>query len=150
MSLSDQVQTDLVAAMRDRQPLRLGVLRMVKTALRNREVEKRAPLSEDDERAVLATLVKQRREAVVQFRKGGRADLADKEQEEIALIEEYLPSPATEEEIRAAVAEAIRETGAAGIKDMGKVMKATRSLLASKTVDGSQVSSLVKEALQPE
>ena len=150
MSLSDQVQTDLVTAMRDRQPLRLGVLRMVKTALRNREVEKRAPLSEDDERAVLATLVKQRREAVVQFRKGGRADLADKEQEEIALIEEYLPSPATEEEIRAAVAEAVRETGAAGIKDMGKVMKATRSLLASKTVDGSQVSSLVKEALQPE
>lgn len=148
MSLSDQIQQDLVAAMRQKDPLRLGTLRMVKTALRNREVEKRAALSEDEERTVLQTLLKQRREAAGQFRKGGRAELAEKEEAEMTLIQEYLPSPATEEEIAAAVETAITGTGAQGPADMGRVMKAAMAGLASKTVDGSRVSAIVKEKLQ--
>lgn len=150
MPLSDDIQTDLVAAMRDRDPLRLGALRMIKAALKNREVEKRAPLSDDEERAVLQTLVKQRREAAQQFRDGGRQELADKEEWEMALIQGYLPSPATEEEIRAAVLEAIAETGATGVRDMGKVMKAAKTRLSSRTIDGARLSALVKERLQAE
>jgi uncharacterized protein YqeY len=147
MSFEDTIQQDLVAAMRDREPLRLGALRMIKTALRNKAVEKRGPLSGDEERAVLQTLLKQRREAAEAFRGGGRAEMADREDAEAALIEAYLPGAATEEEIRAAIGEAVAETGATGPADMGKVMKAAMPRLASKTVDGRRVSALVKERL---
>jgi hypothetical protein len=148
MSLSDQIQTDLVAAMRSKDAFGLGALRMIKAALKNKEVEKRAPLSDDEGRAVLETLVKQRREAAVQFREGGRAELADKEEREMALIGEYLPSAASEEDISRAIDEAIARTGATGIRDMGKAMKAVTALLSSKTVDRGRVSALVKEALE--
>ena len=148
MSLGEEIQADLVTAMRAKDAFRLGALRLIKTAFKNKEVEKRSPLSEDEERGVLQTLQKQRREAAAQFRHGDRLELADKEEQEAALIQEYLPSPATEDEIRAAVDDAIDETGASGIRDMGQVMKATLARLASKTVDGGQVSSIVKEKLQ--
>jgi uncharacterized protein len=147
MSLSDQIQRDLVAAMRQKDTLRLSTLRMVKTALKNREVEKRAPLSDEEGRTVLQTLVKQRREAADQFRKGARPELADKEEAEMALIQGYLPSAATDEEIAAAVETAITETGAQGLPDMGRVMKSAMASLASKTVDGSRVSAIVKQKL---
>lgn len=148
MSLSEQIQQDLVVAMRQKDRLKLGTLRMVKTALKNREVEKRAALSEEEGRAVLETLCKQRREAAEQYRKGGRAELAEKEEAEMTLIQNYLPSPATAEEIALAVDTAIAETGARSPADMGRVMKAAMASLASKTVDGSRVSAMAKEKLQ--
>ena len=150
MSLTDQIQSDLVAAMRAKDSFRLGVLRMIKTALKNKEVDKRTPLSEDEERSVLQTLLKQRKEAAVQFREGNRPGLADKEEQEVGLIQGYLPASATEADIAAAVDQAIAATGGASIKDMGKVMKATLALLDGKTVEGRQVSSLVREKLQSE
>jgi uncharacterized protein YqeY len=148
MSLSDQIQADLVAAMRAKDSFRLDALRMIKTAFKNKEVEKGDPLSEDDERKILETLVKQRREAATQFRGGGRQQLAEKEEQEMALIQGYLPAAATDDEIRAAIEQAMSDTGAETLREMGAVMKATRALLASKTVDGGRVSSLVKERLQ--
>jgi len=149
MSLGENIQTDLVAAMRAKDAFVLGALRMVKAALKNKEVDKGKPLTEEEERSVLATVLKQRREAAAQFRQGGREELADKEDREATLIERYLPSPATEDEIRAAVTQAIADTGAESLRDMGKVMKATLALLATKTVDGGTVSALVKARLQP-
>ena len=103
MSLGEEIQADLVTAMRAKDAFRPGALRLIKTAFKNKEVEKRSPLSEDEERGVLQTLQKQRREAAAQFRHGDRLELADKEEQEAALIQEYLPSPATEDEMRAAV-----------------------------------------------
>ena len=148
MSLSDTIQSDLVNAMRSRESLRLGTLRMVKTALKNKEIEKREPLSDGEIHAVLQTLVKQRRESADQFRKGDREEMAANEEAEIGFIELYLPAPATEEEIRLAIAAAISETGAVSPSDMGKVMKATKDRLAGKTIDGKLVSARVKVALQ--
>lgn len=148
MSLTEQIQQDLVAAMRGRDALRLGTLRMIKTAFENKRVEKRAPLSDDEARAVLSTLLKQRRESAEAFRAGGRSELADREEAEVGIIEAYLPAAAAEEEIAQAIDEAIAETGAAGPPDMGRVMKATMARLASKTVDGRQVSALVTARLR--
>jgi uncharacterized protein len=147
MTLQEKIQSHLSDAMRSKDQLRLSVLRMMKTAVKNKEVEKMKPLEEAEVIAVLNTLVKQRKDSVEQFRKGSREELAQKEEAEIKIIEEYLPAAASNDEIRRAVEEAVQETGAASMKDMGKVMKATMSRLAGKTVDGSRVSQFVKEKL---
>jgi uncharacterized protein len=147
MTLQEKIQSHLSDAMRSKDQLRLSVLRMMKTAVKNKEVEKMKPLEEAEAIAVLNTLVKQRKDSVEQFRKGSREELAQKEEAEIKIIEEYLPMAASDDEIRRAVEEAVQETGAASMKDMGKVMKATMSRLAGKTVDGSRVSQFVKEKL---
>jgi uncharacterized protein len=147
MTLQEKIQSHLPDAMRSKDQLRLSVLRMMKTAVKNKEVEKMKPLEEAEVIAVLNTLVKQRKDSVEQFRKGSREELAQKEEAEIKIIEEYLPAAASDDEIRRAVEEAVQETGAASMKDMGKVMKATMSRLAGKTVDGSRVSQFVKEKL---
>jgi uncharacterized protein YqeY len=147
MSLQEKIQSHLSEAMRSKDQLRLSVLRMMKTAVKNKEIDKMKPLEEAEVIAVLNTLVKQRKDSIDQFRKGGREELAQKEEAEIKVIEEYLPAAASEEDIRRAVEEAVQETGASSMKDMGKVMKATMSRLAGKTADGSRVSQLVKEKL---
>src|SRR5215813_5436510 len=147
MTLQEKIQSHLSDAMRSKDQLRLSVLRMMKTAVKNKEIEKMKPLEETEVVAVLNTLVKQRKDSVEQFRKGSREELAQKEEAEIKIIEEYLPAAASDDEVRRAVEEAVQETGAASMKDMGKVMKATMSRLAGKTVDGSRVSQLVKEKL---
>ena len=133
--------------MRSKDRLRLSVLRMMKSAAKNKEIEKMKALEESELLAVLITLVKQRKDSVEQFRRGGRQELADKEEAEIKIIEEYLPAAASEEDIRRAVDEAVQETGAGSIKDMGKVMKATLARLAGKSADGARVSQFVKEKL---
>ena len=137
----------LADAMRSKDPLRLGVLRMMKTAVKHKEIDKMKALEEGEVISVLNTLVKQRKDSIEQFRKGGREELAQKEEAEIKIIEEYLPAAASDDDIRLAIAEAMEETGAASIKDMGKVMKAAMARLAGKTADGSRVSTLVKEKL---
>src|ERR1700757_1548545 len=123
MGISEQVQKDMVEAMRRRDELRLSTLRMVKAAIKNKEVDKRAPLDEKEAQQVLATLVKQRKDSIEQFQKGGRQELADKEAAEIKLIEAYLPKAVGEEEIAAAVKATIAEMGSPTMKDMGTVMK---------------------------
>jgi uncharacterized protein len=147
VNLQEKIQSHMAEAMRGKDQLRLSVLRMMKTAIKNKEVEKMKVLDEGEAIAVLNTLVKQRKDSAEQFRTGGREEMAQKEEAEIKIIEEYLPAAASEEEIRRAIGEAVQETGATSIKDMGKVMKATMSRLAGKTADGSRVSQLVKEKL---
>src|SRR5947207_25721 len=147
MSLQEKIQSHITDAMRSKDPLRLSVLRMMKTAVKNKEIEKMKALEEGEVISVLNSLVKQRKDSVEQFRKGGREELAQKEEAEIKIIEEYLPAAASDEEIQRAVEEAIQETGASSIKDMGKVMKTTLARLAGKSADGSRVSQLVKEKL---
>ncbi len=147
MTIVEQVEKDLVAAMKAREALRLSVLRMAKTALKNKQVELSKPLSDDEALAVLRTLVKQRRDSVEQFRKGGREDLATKEEAEIEILKGYLPAEASDEEVSGAVAAAIEETGAAGPQDLGKVMKAAMSRLAGKNVDGKRVNQMVRAKL---
>ena len=147
MTVQEKIQAQMTDAMRNKDQLRLGVLRMMKTAIKNKEIEKMKPLDDGEALAVLNTLVKQRKDSIDQFRKGGREELAQKEESEIKIIEEYLPAAASEDDIRKAIEEAIIETGAASIKDMGKVMKATLGRLAGKSADGSRVSQLVKEKL---
>src|SRR5262245_16839799 len=147
MKLQEKIQSHLADAMRSKDQLRLGVLRMMKTAVKNKEIEKMKPLEETEVITVLNTLVKQRKDSIEQFRKGGREELAQKEEAEIKVIEEYLPAAASDDDIRRAVEEAIQETGAASIKDMGKVMKAAMARLAGKTADGGRVSQTVKEKL---
>ena len=133
MTLQEKIQSHLTDAMRSKDQLRLSVLRMMKSAVKNKEIEKMKALEESELLAVLITLVKQRKDSVEQFRRGGRQELADKEEAEIKIIEEYLPAAASEEDIRRAVDEAVQETGAGSIKDMGKVMKATLARLAGKS-----------------
>ncbi|HET9942631.1 MAG TPA: GatB/YqeY domain-containing protein [Terriglobia bacterium] len=147
MSLQDKIQTDIADAMRTKDSLKLGVLRMMKTAVKNKEVEKMKTLDEPEVLAVFNSLVKQRKDSIDQFRKGGREELAVKEEAEIKVIESYLPAAASDEDVRRAIDEAVQETGAASMKDMGKVMKATQARLAGKTVDGARVSQMVKERL---
>jgi len=147
MTLLEKIQSHLADAMKSKDQLRLSVLRMMKTAVKNKEVEKMKPLDEAEAIAVLNTLVKQRKDSAEQFRTGGREEMATKEEAEIKIIEEYLPAAASEDDIRNAIGEAIKETGASSMKDMGKVMKATMARLAGKTADGSRVSQLVKEKL---
>jgi hypothetical protein len=147
MSIVEKIEKDLVAALKAQEALRLSVLRMAKAALMNKKVELGKALDDPEALAVLRTMVKQRRESVEAFRKGGRDDLADKEEAEIKIVEAYLPAAASEEEIDAAVAAAIAETGASTAKDMGKVMKAAIVKLAGKTVDGKQVNEKVRAKL---
>ncbi len=147
MSYLERIQRDLTAAMKEKDELRLSVLRMVKSALKNKEVEKIHPLDDMESLQVLQTLVKQRRESVDQFTKGGRKDLAEKEAKEIAIIEEYLPAAPTDEEIHHAVEAAITEAGADSLKQMGAVIKAARARLEGKAIDGKALSDRVRERL---
>ena len=147
MSLQDTIQSHIADAMRSKDTLRLGVLRMMKAAVKNKEIEKMKVLEEGEVLAVFNGLVKQRKDSVEQFRMGGREELAQKEEAEIKVIEGYLPAAASEDDIRRAIEEAIQETGATSMKDMGKVMKATQARLAGKTADGGRVSQMVKEKL---
>ena len=147
MSYIERIQNDLTAAMKEKDELRLSVLRMVKSALKNKEVEKMRPLEDMESLQILQTLVKQRRESIDQFRKGGRKDLAEKEAKEITIIEEYLPAAPSDEEIHRAVEEAISETGADSVKQMGAVIKAARARLEGKAVEGKVLSDRVRERL---
>jgi len=147
MSLEATLGADIVTAMKAKDQNRLTPLRMLKTALTNKSIEKGRALDAAEELAVVSTLVKQRRDSIEQFTKGGRTDLADKEQAEIGILTAYLPAAASDDEIVAAVAAAIAETGATTAKDMGKVMKAVLAGLAGKTVDGKKVSETVKAKL---
>jgi uncharacterized protein YqeY len=147
MTLQETIQSHMAEAMRNKDSLRLSVLRMMKTAVKNKEVEKMKTLDESEVLAVLNSLVKQRRDSVEQFRSGGREELAQKEEAEIKVLEEYLPAAASEADIRNAIDAAVQQTGASSMKDMGKVMKAALALLAGKSADGTRVSQLVKEKL---
>src|SRR5215471_5279071 len=144
MNLKEQITADLTAAMKARAADRTSTLRMVKAAIKNREIEKGAELDEEETAKLLRSMVKQRRDSIEQYTKGNRQDLVDKEQAEIAVIEGYLPQAASAEVIEAAVAAAIAETGATSIKDMGKVMKAAQGRLAGQNADGKTVSEIVK------
>ena len=148
MSLNDKIIADITDAMRSKDAARLSTLRMVKANLMNRKIEKGSELTDDEVQKALQTLVKQRRDSIDQYQKGGREDLAEKEAMEIAHIEGYLPQAATPEEIEQAVAEAVAETGAASMKEMGVVMKAAQAKLAGKSADGRLVSEAVKTKLQ--
>ena len=149
MSLIEQIQKDITAAMKAREEARLSTLRMVKTALKNREIEKMAPLDDKEAQQVLTTLIKQRKDSVEQFTKGGRQEMADKEAAEIVLIETYLPKAAGEADIVAGVKAAIAEMGSPTMKDMGTVMKnaMARFAAAGMRVDGKVVSEAVKKEL---
>ncbi len=147
MSLTEQIQKDMTDAMRARDERRLSALRMVKTALKNREIEKRGPLDDKEALQVLNTLVKQRKDSIEQFTKGGRKELADKEAAELALIESYMPKAAGEEEIVGTVKATIAEMGSPTMKDMGTVMKNVMAKFAGARVDGKQVSDVVKREL---
>jgi len=147
MSLEQTLGGDIVTAMKAKDQTKLTALRMLKTALTNKSIEKGRALEGAEELQVVSMLVKQRRDSIDQFTKGNRPDLADKEQAEIVVLNAYLPESASDDEIAAAVAAAITETGAAGPKDMGKVMKAVMAGLAGKTVDGKKVSEAVKARL---
>jgi uncharacterized protein YqeY len=147
MSLEKTLGADIVTAMKAKDQTRLTALRMLKTALMNKNIEKGRELETAEELAVLSMLVKQRRDSIEQYTRGGRPDLADKEQAEIAILETYQPASASDDEIAAAVTAAIAETGATTAKDMGKVMKAVMVGLAGKTVDGKKVSEAVKAKL---
>src|SRR5215469_17982016 len=149
MAISEQVQKDMVAAMRSRDELRLSTLRMVKSALKNKEIDKRGPLDEKEAQQVLGTLIKQRRDSIEQFQKGGRQELADKEAAEIVLIEAYLPKAPGHEEIAATVKATIAEMGSPTMKDMAAVYKTVMAKLqgSGAPVDGKVVSNLVKKQL---
>jgi uncharacterized protein YqeY len=149
MSYIDRIQNDITAAMRSKDELRLSVLRMSKSALKNKEIEKMRPLDDMESLQILQTLVKQRRESVDQFTKGGRKDLAEKEAKEIVIIEEYLPAAPSDDEIRHAVEAAINEAGADSLKQMGAVIKAARARLEGKAIDGKVLSDRVRERLTP-
>jgi hypothetical protein len=147
MKLTERINTDLANAMRAKEANRLVALRMLKTALTNKSVEKGRELEEAEGLQVIGTLIKQRRDSIEQFEKGGRHDLAEKEAAEIVVLETYLPPPVTEEELTRAIDSALEETGAASPKDMGKVMKAVMNRLTGRVVDGHVVSDLVKRRL---
>lgn len=147
MSLKETIITDLTAAMKTKDAERTSTLRMVKATLMNRQIEKGGELTDDDVQKALHSLMKQRRDSIEQFEKAGRAELAAKEAAEIEVIEAYLPQAATPEEIERAAAEAMVETGATSMKDMGAVMKAVMAKLQGKTADGRIVSEAVKAKL---
>ena len=147
MPLLEQIQKDMVAAMKAREEARLDPLRMMKTALQRYTIDTMKPLDEAAELQILTTLVKQRREAADLFRKGNRPELAAKEEAELVLIESYMPSAPTVEEIDAAIAAALVETGVTSLKQMGVVMKAAQAKLAGKRVDGKALSERVRSQL---
>ena len=147
MSLIEQVQKDMTAAMRSKEELRLSTLRMMKTALKNKEIDKRAALDEKEELQVLSTLINQRKDSIEAFEKGNRPELAKKEAEEIAYIEACMPKAVGEDEIVAAVKATIAEMGTPTMKDMGAVMKNVMARFAGARVDGKIVSDAVKKEL---
>ena len=147
MTLIDEVSRGITEAMKARDADVLGTLRMLKSALTMKEVEKGRALDAAESLQVVGTLVKQRRESIEQFTKGARQDLADKEAREIVILERFLPPAASAEDIADAVAQAVAETGATSVKDMGKVMKATMARLAGRTADGKAVSEAVRARL---
>jgi len=147
MTLSEQIQKDIVAAMRAKEELRLSVLRMVKAAIQLKEVEKKRPLDEPESIQLLQTLVKQRKESVDQFAKGGRQDLVDKETKELLVLEAYLPAGASQAEMDDAIEKAIAAIAATSMKQMGGVVKAAKDALTGKAVDGKALSDRVREKL---
>jgi uncharacterized protein YqeY len=147
MSLSDRLTEDLKLAMKSRDQLRMDVIRMIKAAVLNKEVELKRDLDDAEMSRVMTTLVKQRRESIEQFEKAQRTELAAKERKEIEIIESYLPRPLSPQELEAIVASAVTETGSRSLKDVGTVMKAVMARLAGQSIDGKQVSDLVKSRL---
>ena len=147
MSITEQIQKDIVASMKAKQELRLSTLRMAKSALKNKEIDKRAPLDEKEEIAILSTLIKQRKDSIEQFTKGNRPELAQKEADEIVIIEGYMPKAIGEEEIVATVKAVIAEMGSPTMKDMGTVMKTAMARFGGARVDGKVVSETVKKEL---
>jgi uncharacterized protein YqeY len=147
MRLAEKIQTDLVAAMRAKDELRLSVLRGIKSAITYKETEKIRPIDENESIQLLQTLVKQRKESIDQFTKGNRPELAAKETKELAIIETYLPAAATDADMDAAIAKAIADTSATSIKQMGAVVKAAKSALEGKNVDGKALSDRVRARL---
>ena len=148
MSLKQRITGDMTAAMKAKDAARLSTLRMVKASVQNREIEKGGELTDEELTKALQSLVKQRRDSVEQYEKAGRAELAEKERAEIGVIEEYLPRAASREEIERAVEEAVAETGATSMKEMGAVMKSAQARLAGRNADGRIVSEVVKSKLR--
>jgi uncharacterized protein YqeY len=147
MPLLDRIQKDMVAAMKSKDEARLSAVRMIKTALKKLEVDSMKPLDEATEMQVLNSLIKQRTESAEMFRKGGRPEMAEKEEAERTLIESYMPAPATPEELEEAIAAALAETQVTSAKQMGVVMKAAQAKLAGKRVDGKALSERVRSKL---
>lgn len=147
MTLSEQIQKDIVTAMKAKEEMRLSVLRMVKSALQLKEVEKMRPLDGAESIQLLQTLAKQRKESIDQFAKGGRQDLVDKEISELKILESYLPAGASEAEMDAAINKAIADVDANSIKQMGAVVKAAKEALTGKAVDGKALSDRVRDRL---
>jgi uncharacterized protein len=147
MSLSDRLTQDLKLAMKSRDQLRMDVIRMIKAAILNKEVELKRDLDDAEMSRVMTAIVKQRRESVEQFEKAQRMELAAKERKEIEIIESYLPKPLSSDELEAIVASVVLETGSSTLKDMGTVMKAVMARLVGQSIDGKQVSDLVKSKL---
>jgi uncharacterized protein YqeY len=149
MSIGEKINKDIIESMKAKQELRLSTLRMVKSALKNKEIDKRAALDEKEELQILSTLIKQRKDSVEQFTRGNRPELAQKETEEIAIIEAYMPKAIGEEEITATVKSVIAEMGSPTMKDMGTVMKNVMARFGNVRVDGKIVSESVKRELAP-
>lgn len=147
MSLRDRLTEDLKLAMKSRDQLRMDVIRMIKAAILNKEVELRKDLDDAEMSRIMATLIKQRRESVEQFEKAQRIELAEKERKEITIIETYLPKALSAEELDRIIISVLADTGSRSLKDMGTVMKAVMARLAGQTVDGKQVSDLVRAKL---
>jgi uncharacterized protein YqeY len=147
MTFQERLQNDMQQAMRDRDELRLSTLRMMKAAIKNKEIDAMKALDEAGCFQVLGTLIKQRQDSIEQFRKGNRPELAEKEEQEIKVIEGYMPAAPGEEEIDRAIAEALAETGITSVKQMGVIMKATQAKLAGKRVDGKALSERVRGKL---
>lgn len=147
MSLKERIVSDLTTSMKAKDAARTSVLRMVKASVMNREIEKGGELTDEEMTKALQSLVKQRRDSIEQYEKGGRQELADKERAEIEVIKAYLPQAASQEEIEQAIEQAIEEMGATSIRDMGKVMKAAQARLAGRSADGRIVSEIVKAKL---
>jgi hypothetical protein len=147
MSLRDRLTEDLKVAMKSRDQLRMDVIRMIKAAILNKEVELKKDLDDAEMSRIMTTLIKQRRESVEQFEKAQRTELADKERKEISIIESYLPQALSLQELETIIASVLKETGARSLKDMGVVMKAVMARLAAHAVDGKQISDLVRAKL---
>lgn len=147
MSLLETISNDLTLAMKSGEKGRVLILRMIKSAIKNKEIEKGEPLTDDEVSGILGTFAKRAKESIEQFSEGGRSELAEKEKEELAVIQNYLPEQLDEEGIRSMVRDVVQETGAKGLKEMGKVMKALMSR-AKGQVDGKLANKIVKEILE--
>ncbi len=147
MTFLERINQDLTVAMKNKEADRLSTLRMIKTSLKNREIEKMAPLEDAEAIKLLQSMVKQRRESIEQYRQAGRNELAEKEAAEIAVIEQYLPAAIDEATLQRIVDETIAESGAGSMKDLGNVMKAVMARLAGQTVDGKLVNQIVRTRL---